>query len=80
MKSQKSMKYSDEITEIDGIMFNGAKIIIPKATSQNAAILLIGMQISSHKHSQAGWPGCRDECSKMLSCKLFLTTVKTIST
>ena len=47
---------------------------------QNATILLIGMQISSHKHSQAGWPGCRDECSKMLSCKLFLTTVKTMST
>jgi hypothetical protein len=52
-------------------------IWIHKQAGSVATILLIGMKISPHKHSQA-WLG-RDECSKMLSCKLFLTTVKTVN-
>jgi hypothetical protein len=28
---------------------------------ERGEISLIGMEISPYKHSQAGWPGCRDE-------------------
>ena len=47
---------------------------------KNATILLIGMQISSHKHSQAAGPVAGMNVQRCLAVRYFLTTVKTMST
>jgi hypothetical protein len=42
-----------------------------KQAGQVAEISLTRMKISAYKHSQAGWPGCRDESPKMPSQVIF---------
>ena len=38
---------------------------------ERGEISLTGMGISPYKHSQAGWPGCRDESSKIPPHAIF---------
>jgi hypothetical protein len=45
-----------------------------------AEISPTGMKISPSKHSQVGWPGCRDDSSKKLCEKPFKTAMSIIRT
>ena len=38
---------------------------VAEISLERGEISLTGMGISPYKHSQAGWPGCRDESSKI---------------
>ena len=44
---------------------------VAEISLERGEISLTGMGISPYKHSQAGWPGCRDESSKIPPQAIF---------
>jgi hypothetical protein len=44
---------------------------VAEISLERGEISLTGMEISPYKHSQAGWPGCRDESSKIPPQAIF---------
>ena len=62
----------DEITEIDGIMFNGAKIIIPKPMRQEMLMRIHTGHMVIHKSKERArdvlyWPGMTKEIENHVS-------------
>ena len=55
---------------------------VAEISLERGEISLTGMGISLYKHAQAGWPGCRDESSKIPpqvifnNCQINVKTTK----
>jgi hypothetical protein len=45
--------------------------LVAEILLERGEISLTGMEISPYKHSQAGYPGCRDESSKIPPQAIF---------